>query len=125
MGNFETQNLASMAWAITTTNEYSMPLFAALAVLASAANCKSNELLFAALARALRWSMGSFIAQHLANAAWAFVSTCNSHTPLIAALARALAGRVGNFNAQHLANTAWASVTACKSNAPSFFANAA
>ena len=50
LSEFNTQDVANMAWVFTTMNQ-------------------SDELLFAALARLAEWHLGEFNAQSLANTA--------------------------------------------------------
>ena len=62
--------------------------------------------LFTVLARAVKWQLGSFKTQELANTAWAFAKVSQSDEKLFAAFATKAERRVRGFNAQDLANTA-------------------
>ncbi len=64
-----------------------------------------------AMARAAELRLGGFIAQVLANSAWAFATLGQLGEVLLVALARAAEPRLGGFIAQVLANTAWAFAT--------------
>ena len=57
-------------------------------------------MLFAALARAVERRLGAFIAQYLANTAWAFGTVSQSDAMLFAALARVVERHLGAFIAQ-------------------------
>ena len=52
-----------------------------------------------------------FIAQDLANTAWAFAKIDRSDSLIFAALAKAAEHCMDDFNSQNLANTAWACAT--------------
>ena len=81
-----------------------------------------EKALFEALARAAERRMGDFIAQELANTAWAFATAGQLDALLFTALARAAEQRMGDFIAQQLANTAWAFATVGQAAASSFTA---
>ena len=80
--------------------------------------------LFAALARAEERRLGAFIAQELANTAWAFRTATQLDAVPFVALARAMEQRLGAFIAQKLAKTAWAFGTAAQTDAMLFMASA-
>ena len=85
--------------------------------------CKSQgKRLFAALARAEERRLGAFIAQELANTAWAFRTATQLDAVLFVALARAMEQRLGAFIAQKLASTVWAFGTATQTDAMLFMA---
>ena len=56
--------------------------------------------------------MGDFVAQAVANAAWAFATVGQSNAQLFTALARVAELRLRDFKPKELANMAWAFETA-------------
>ena len=64
--------------------------------------------------------MEAFIAQELANTAWAFGTATQSDAALFAALSRAVERRLGAFIVQAFATTTWAFGTATKAEAMLF-----
>ena len=54
--------------------------------------------MFMVLARSFEQRLGNFIAQNLANTAWAFATVDQSDAQLFAALARAAEQRLGDFD---------------------------
>ena len=93
-----------------------------LAIVAyGAAHCGRGgllNLLFAALARAVKRRLGVFSPQDLANTAWSIAKVGHLDAQLFLALAREAEPRVDDFDMQGLGNTAWAfenmrSVTTC------------
>ena len=55
--------------------------------------------------------MSDFVAQNLANTAWAFGTLLQWNEKLFMALARLAERRASEFNAQEFANTVWAFAT--------------
>ena len=66
--------------------------------------------------------MCEFVAQTVANTAWAFATADQLDSPLFGALARVAQQCVGDFNAQGLVNTAWAFAKAGQLDASLFTA---
>ncbi len=66
---------------------------------------QSDAQLFRSLARVTQQRIGTFNAQDLAHAAWAFATTGHSNAQLFTALAWIAERRVDDFNGQDLANT--------------------
>ena len=93
MSDFNSQELANIAWAFATAGRDAPELFEALAMEAST-------------------RIGSFLPQELSNTAWAFATAGQRATALFDTLASECVRRVAEFNSQELANTVWAFASA-------------
>eukprot|EP00747_Dinoflagellata_sp_TGD_P128382 gnl/TRDRNA2_/TRDRNA2_174525_c0_seq4.p1 gnl/TRDRNA2_/TRDRNA2_174525_c0~~gnl/TRDRNA2_/TRDRNA2_174525_c0_seq4.p1 ORF type:complete len:293 (+),score=59.18 gnl/TRDRNA2_/TRDRNA2_174525_c0_seq4:42-920(+) len=72
---------------------------------------KSDEDLWASLARLVQRLVSKFNAQALTNTAWAFAKVKHLDHELLMLLARAAEQRIGEFTAQGFANIAWVFAT--------------
>ena len=84
MSKFNSQSVANTAWAFATVKH-------------------QDEMLFAALVRAVERRLSEFKPQELANTAWAFATAIHRDEMLFAALAKAADRQIGDCNAQEIA----------------------
>jgi len=88
---FQSYNLAILAWAFARLGWAHRPLLAAIASEARP-----------------RRSLEAYSAQELANTAWAFATLGLTDAPLLDSIAAASLSRIHHYSPQHLTNTAWA-----------------